>query len=298
LNPPHWHILGAGALGCLFASLLQRAGTPVTLLLRSGRGADTALLRVETGDGGHRCECPVAPVSDAGHIGHLLVTTKAGDVVPAMRALAHRLDRHSQVLLLANGMGFAEVLTDTLPGPRWYLGTTTEAAYRLAPFHIRHAGRGVTRLGRPGLREAPPWFATWALAVNPSRWEERIEEALWQKLAINCAINPVTALHRCCNGELARRPALTALLGQLCDEIRQVSLAAGFGTATQDLPALVDGVIAATAANRSSMLQDIEAGRSTEIDYITGHLVALARRLGVPVPANEALLAEVKALAP
>ncbi len=298
MNPPHWHILGAGALGCLFASLLQRAGMPVTLLLRSGGGADTARIRVESGAGEYHCECPVAQISDAAPIRHLLVTTKAGDVVPAVRALAHRLDRHSQVLLLANGMGFAEVLADALPAPRWYLGTTTEAAYRLSPFHVRHAGRGITRVGRPGQREAPPWFAHWARAVAPSCWEERIEEALWQKLAINCAINPLTALHRCRNGELAQRPALAALVGQLCDEIRQVSLAAGSGEATRELPALVAGVIAATAANRSSMLQDIEAGRGTEIDYITGHLVTLARRLGVPVPVNEALLEEVKALAP
>jgi 2-dehydropantoate 2-reductase len=124
--------------------------------------------------------------------------------------------------------------------------------------------------------------------LQPGNWDPAIGQSLWLKLAINCAINPLTALHRCRNGELAG-PALAPLLATLCEEIMQVSAAAGFGAVTGDLPAQVAAVVHATANNRSSMLQDVLAGRGTEIDYITGYLLGVASHHGIAVPENESL---------
>ena len=115
---------------------------------------------------------------------------------------------------------------------------------------------------------------------------------LWRKLAINAAINPLTALLRCTNGELAGDPA--DRVRRLCTEISAVARAAGMGRAVESLENVVFEVIHNTADNRSSMLQDVEAGRPTEIDYITGWLVEQANRLGMDVPANAALLEQVK----
>ena len=123
-------------------------------------------------------------------------------------------------------------------------------------------------------------------------WDPEIDQALWLKLAINCAINPLTALHGCLNGELAQA-GLSARVTTLCDEIIEISTAAGYAEVTADLHHQVARVIAATAANRSSMLQDVAAGRRTEIDYITGYLLRAAHRHGVAAPHNEALLRSV-----
>ncbi len=283
-----WHVLGAGAIGCLFASALQQAGCPTTLLLRQACGAAPVRVTVEREGSASSAELPVSVPSDPGRISHLLVTTKAQDVCAAVLSVAHRLDSASQVLLLSNGMGFAEQLQAALPLPAYFFGTTTEGVYRASRWHIPHAGRGQTRVGRPGCALPPLWFERWSQALQPSNWDAAIEHALWLKFAINCAINPLTALHRCRNGELAG-PLLAPRLAGLCEEIMQVSAAAGLGAITADLPEQVAAVIRATAANRSSMLQDVLAGRGTEIEYITGHLLHLAARHHVAAPRNEAL---------
>ncbi len=288
MSATRWHVLGAGAIGCLFASTLQRAGNTTTLLLRQTSTAASTSVKVERDAVSSSVELPVSTASDQDHISHLLVTTKAQDVCGAVLSVAHRLDSSSQVLLLANGLGFAGELRSTLPTPEYFYGTTTEGAYRLGDRHIRHAGRGLTRIGHPACKTPPEWFKEWAEAVQPSLWDPEIDEALWLKLAINCAINPLTALHHCSNGELAAAPIATQV-DQLCTEIMAVSAAAGFAAVTADLPVQVAAVIRTTANNRSSMLQDVLAGRRTEIEYITGHLLQVAKRYGVTAEHNAAL---------
>ena len=292
VTPADWHVLGAGALGCLFASALGRDGCPTTLLLRQGSSATHATVEVEHGGVSSRLELPVSTPAADGYISHLLVTTKAQDVHDAVLSVAHRLDAASQVLLLVNGLGFDWKLRSELPAPEYFYGTTTEGAYRLGRHHICHAGRGLTRIGQPGRAQAPDWFGQWSRAVNPTVWDPQIDQSLWLKLAINCAINPLSALQRCRNGELAS-PQLAPRVMTLCEEIMQVSAAAGFAGVTADLPGQVMAVIRATAGNRSSMLQDVLAGRPTEIEYITGHLLRVAQQHGVAVPHNEAIYTRI-----
>ena len=308
VNSSHWHVLGAGAMGCLFASQLQQAGCPVTLVLRQTGAAATARVQLARNGDSLYFDTPVSCAAEKSTISHLLVTTKAQDVCVAVLSVAHRLSAQSQILLLSNGLGYARDLQERLPRPQYFYGTTTAGAYRIddhgdidpgpggeTPFrHIRHAGQGLTRIGQPGRAAPPDWFSQWSTAVQPSSWDPHIEQALWLKLAINCAINPLTALHRCSNGELAA-PGMAPQVTGLCDEIVQVSEAAGYGGVTADLHARVSEVIEATASNRSSMLQDVLAGRQTEIQYITGHLLSVARAHGVDVPRNEALFRSILA---
>ncbi|PLW82965.1 2-dehydropantoate 2-reductase [Kineobactrum sediminis] len=297
--PRHWHVLGAGAIGCLFASLLQQAGARCTLLLRDD---DPALETGETvitvrSDG--QCTTRTFPVSachEADSIRHLLVTTKAYDVVPAVASVGHRLSSNSTVVLLANGLGFQETLAGRWPTLDYYSATTTEGVFREATRSICHAGRGQTLIGQPGRTVAPDWFSDWqALAIDCS-WAQDIEQALWRKLAINCAINPLTALHHCRNGELATNPALALEVRALCAEIETIGTAAGQVAAVEHLREQVAAVITGTANNRSSMLQDVAAGRETEIDYLSGYLVRVANGLGLPAPRNAAMLDAVRAL--
>jgi len=291
-----WHILGAGAMGCLFAGALREAGQEVTLLLRDKPVAPELPLVIEERGSRKEFRVDASAAADRSAISHLLVCTKAYDVTEAVESVAHRLDKDSRVLLLANGMGFAETLRKRLPHLDLYCGMTTEGAYQLGPRKICHAGRGQTRVGQAGMAKPAPWFAQWENAVPDSLWDANIEQALWLKLAINCAINPLTAIHRCPNGELLGNPDLDQQVQQLCSEIEQVSRAAGMGDALGGLHSSVAEVIQGTAANRSSMLQDVLAGRPTEIDYITGYLLELASRHGVPTPHNTAILDKIRSL--
>ena len=234
----------------------------------------------------------ITPDSDE-RISHLLVTTKAYDVREAVAGIAHLLDEKCVVLLLINGLGLSEQLAAEWPNLDIYCGTTTEGAYNIGVQHICHAGRGETRVGREGQTSPPDWFGQWARAIDPCVWDRHIARALWSKLAINCIINPLTALHRCRNGELAQRSELAEQVGILCDEVATISRAAGFADIANTLESTVATVIAGTAGNRSSMLQDVDSGRPTEIDYITGYLLKVAAQQGISAPHNRALLERI-----
>jgi 2-dehydropantoate 2-reductase len=119
---------------------------------------------------------------------------------------------------------------------------------------------------------------------------------LWRKLAINCAINPLTVIHRCRNGELLDKPEALAQIASVVEEILQLSKILNLDQGLANLHEQVLDVARATANNRSSMLQDIESGKETEIEAITGYLCRLAIKHSMQLPTNEELLAQVKAI--
>lgn len=239
---------------------------------------------------------PASYTQDNDPIQHLLITTKAYDAVGALTSLKHRLDGNSHILLMVNGMGLLEDLEEKFPQLRFYAGTTTEGAYRRSKHDIVHAGTGVTKIGRANITDPPSWFSDFSSLEISCIWEREIHSALWQKLAVNCAINPLTAIHRCPNGDLRHREPLATKLHQLCDEIAAIAIAANQNELAGDLHRQVNKVISSTAANRSSMLQDIEANRRTEIDYISGYLIQVAAQLNIPAPVNKKMLHEIRKL--
>ena len=280
-------------MGCLFASKLAEAGCAVTLLLRNTPENDTGFITVDTAGVSKKFQVGLGHASRARPITHLLVTTKAQDVQAAMCDVKNQLGKNACVLFATNGMGYAEHVKSRLRGNPTYHATSTEGAYQIGQFHICHAGHGLTCIGSADNLPVPQWLDDWHKSALECRWEEDITAAMWHKLAINCAINPLTALHRCHNGELAKNRELATQVTQLCDEIAKVSLAAGFNNTAASIHTDVASVIAATADNRSSMLQDVMAGRATEIDFITGHLLRTAERLGTDAPHNRKLLNQV-----
>ena len=287
-------------MGCLFASALPRAGLITTVLTKEQHTGlsihPTTTLAIEDQSSCHESTLPTSNNGYHGYISHLLVTTKAYDVRSALAQVAHRLDPDSHILLLINGLGFLEELQADHPSLQFVCAITTEGAYRIDRRHIFHAGRGLTRLGQPGLQQSPPWFEEWSHIALASTWESDIETALWQKLAINCAINPLTALHRCPNGDLINQPGLAEELSQLVTEISRISVANGFSDIAATLAEKVRDVISGTSSNQSSMLQDILAGRRTEIDYLSGHLLARAKLLNIEAPLTTNLVAKIKKL--
>ena len=292
----HWHVLGAGSIGCLFANALARAGSEVTLVLRQA-ATTSANVTVESASGTETTLCKTVDASSCGDISHALVTTKAYDVTDAVASIANRLTPDANVLLMVNGMGLNEALASTYPTLKLYCGTTTEGAFTKGSLHIFHAGRGNTLLGMRAATAPPPWFSDYADAIEPCAWERDIESALWHKLAVNCVINPLTAIHRCNNGALAEGE-LREQVDVLCREVAQVSYASGYTRTAQTIHTEALKVIAGTAANRSSMRQDVEAGRRTEVEFITGYLLQRAEEHGIGAPLNRDLMRQVLAQHP
>jgi len=239
---------------------------------------------------------PVSYNNDCEPIDHLLICTKAYDIRKALGQIAHRLNQSSCVLILVNGMGFMDELKTDFPNLQFALGSTTQGVYRLGDGHFCHAGRGITRLGKAGLVQPPPWFNDWARIDHDCAWAPNIEEILWHKLAINCAINPLSALSRCENGVLLDKAELASQINLVCQEISSVSLAAGYIHTATNIRSEVASVIANTANNRSSMLVDVLAGRRSENDYISGYFLKIAAQNTIPTPHSKALFEQIRLL--
>lgn len=280
-----WHILGAGSLGTLWATRLARAGLPVRLVLRDS----TSLARYRAAggltlqEGEHSSLYPIAAqtAQTCAPIDRLLVACKAYDAEEAVASLAPHLRPGADIILLQNGLGSQQAVAARLPNTNCIFASSTEGAFRDGTFRVVFAGQGHTWLGQPGQTQAPSWLTQLDQAGIPHQWTDEILGKLWRKLALNCAINPLTVLHGCRNGGL--RDYRTEV-DQLCDELGQLLQHAGQADAANGLHEQVQQVIEGTAANYSSMYQDVQAGRRTEISYLLGYAYAEAARHNISVP--------------
>jgi 2-dehydropantoate 2-reductase len=290
-----WHILGAGSLGCLWAARLAAQQHEVHLLLRNSQ----TLARYTDGRGvglsdAQRTYSNYYPVkaqlaTDQQPIQRLLLACKAYDAEAAITQVAQRLNSSSIVILLQNGLGSQQAVQNLLPNIRCIAASSTEGAYIAEPFHSVFAGSGHTWLGdlQPLTRAPATCLLEMCNAAGiPCSWTPDIAEKLWRKLAINCAINPLTVVYNCLNGELRRYPTQ---INTLCDELQLLLCSAGQSTAAQDLQQQVCSVIETTAANSSSMRQDVLNQRRTEISYISGFACSQSLALECHTPALHAL---------
>ncbi|WP_441254705.1 ketopantoate reductase family protein [Aeromonas sp. A600620] len=294
---PKWTLLGCGALGGVFASLLTISGQSTRVLLREHHqstlhpGFDFTSLEGQV----QLLNIERAFASQPGKIQRLLVMTKASQVVGALAPLAGNLDAGVPIVLLHNGMGIAEKVVQMFPHNPVIAGVTSHGAMKAGHFVFRHTGKGETWLGP--FNEAAKAHASLAdelaQALGQAGWDEQIVARQWQKLAINCAINLLTALYKLKNGELAG-PRFADALQQICVEVADVMCAEGVATTAEELLRRVMTVVELTADNYSSMHQDMELGRETEIEAITGFLLAKAARHGIAVPVNQGLYQAIK----
>ncbi|WP_447593668.1 putative 2-dehydropantoate 2-reductase [Aquipseudomonas campi] len=289
-----WHVLGAGSLGSLWAARLARAGLPVSLILR-----DAARLAAYEAGGGltlveneHSTTYPIkaSTAGTSGPIQRLLLACKAYDAEQAARSVAPHLAEGAQIILLQNGLGSQDAVAATLPGKNIILASSTEGAFRQDGFRVVFAGQGFTWLGRPNDPQPPVWLDDLQQAGITHAWTPDILSKLWRKLALNCAINPLTVLHDCRNGELQNWPQEVAAL---CDELVTLLLACDQQEAAIGLHEDVQRVIIATAANYSSMYQDVAQGRRSEVSYLLGYACNAARQYQVKIPALQSLHARL-----
>jgi 2-dehydropantoate 2-reductase len=280
-----WHVLGAGSLGSLWACRLARSGQPVRLILRN-----EARLRAYRAAGGLTLSEQGLPNTFAidaegpdaqTPIKRLLVACKAYDAAPAVAALKHRLSADSEVILLQNGLGSQDEVAAQVGHARCILASSTEGAFRQSDWHVVFAGHGFTWLGDPLRPQPVEWLADLTTSGIAHEWTTDIATRLWRKLALNCAINPLTVLYDCRNGGLQSHHCEVATL---CAELAQLLEQCGQPAAAQDLHSEVERVIQATAANFSSMHQDVSQKRRTEIHYLLGHACAAAQRHGLVLP--------------
>ncbi|HEY6546669.1 MAG TPA: ketopantoate reductase family protein [Vicinamibacteria bacterium] len=287
--------MGTGAMACLFAARLQRfGGAPVTLTGTWTEALDKITadgIRVDDEAGCWSVRPDVVPRAGPHRPADLvLVLVKGYQTREVAPVVAHALRPGGHVLTLQNGLGNRETLEAATGAGRVSVGIATLGATLLGPAQVR-ATPGEVVLGAG---DAPPaGILDFERLLSASRFVTRLEPdidvAVWRKLAVNCAINPLSALVGCPNGGLLRSPEPRETLIAAAREVGAVAAALGIQLGA-DPGALALAVAETTAANRSSMLQDVARGAPTEIDSLNGAVVEKARQLGVPVPVNESLL--------
>jgi 2-dehydropantoate 2-reductase len=296
-------VLGPGALGCLIAALFWEAGAQVSLA--DYRPERVALLRqrgiqVHTLEGGPRVvRVPIGLAAEVGRCDLTIMAVKAYQTEAAARALPALMSRGGMALTLQNGLGNLEVMARRVGPGRLLAGVGLLGVTRQDEGRIIYAGRGAIYIGVPAGSQVTG--AEVAAVVDLFRQaglecqaREDIEAVLWEKLVINVGINPLTALLRVPNGALLKLPPAWEAAVAAAGEAQAVAQAAGLSLSGEPAARLAQ-VCTATAANRSSMLQDILAGKQTEIEALNAQVASRGRALGVPTPVNDLLTRLIRA---
>ncbi len=296
-------IVGPGAMGALFGGFLAQAGHEVWLLARR---PETAAAIEEQGITVEGLAGFTAQPAAATHrperipaVDLALVLVKSYDTGRAAEAIAAFSQPPAAVLTLQNGAGNAATLAGRLGRARLLAGTTSLGAIALGPGRVRLAGTGDTLVGRPG---EPPDEQVQAIAQVftaaglPTRPTDRVEEAIWRKLIVNCAINAPAALARVPNGAVFTSDGLAGVASAAAAEAAALGQAQGFITPPGEMIALARQVAAQTAANHNSMLQDVLARRRTEIGAMNRFVADEAPSHGLAAPTNGLLASLIEGL--
>ncbi len=304
----HFVLVGPGALGCLLASMLARADHNeeyrFTLLdhnaARAGKLTSQGIL-YEYKDEQERAIVPVSSSpTETGTADVVILCVKSYDIHACLGFCGPLLGPQTLLLFMQNGVAHLEKLPLIKNATPAY-GTTTEGANLIGPGHVRHAGKGLTQFGFLGSvsEQAQQKLGRVNILFNRAGLKARVTEdilsRLWTKLMVNTGINGLTATLNCTNGELLTLPNVLERMARLVEEALDVTRACNIYV-PEDSFEITKGVCVKTAANISSMLQDVRAQRKTEIDAINGAVVAAGRKHGIDTPENLLLVRQVKEL--
>jgi 2-dehydropantoate 2-reductase len=286
-------IIGLGAIGCLLSSQIPQGFN--VFALPSNPNLHDVNFQIDENGQSIRYSIPVwqDEILDV-----IIICCKATQCLAALDLWQDAINDQSQIVLLQNGMGQHRLVALSLPNNTIFSASTTEGAFRKSGQHIVHAGRGITQWG---YYSGPSEGSKTTLKLDISqlkgqhKWHNTIEEVLLAKLALNSIINPLTVKYDCQNGDLVSNPDMLKELEDLCKEtdafFTQMQWTLDF-----DLTERVKTVVKLTAMNRSSMLQDIQAQRKTEVDYINGYLLNKANEINYQLPVHQKLFDYIKSL--
>ena len=323
-KPKHWYIIGAGAIGCLWACALREAGCEVTLLVKSQSNHDLATcdqtveysalfndkakqkFTVEILEQKQLCR-------ENRTISHLIIATKAQNALAALNPILPQLSHSAKVLCLSNGLGMHQALLTALKyqsesksessnekhGRQLLQGVSSDGARLDQPFKVKHTGKGHTYVG---CSEADKLSATDSsvqalqplaglelanLFLNTSIVND-IEERIWHKALVNCVINPLTAFYQCTNGELFINAERETKVHTLCEELAHIikQTHCPISTTTAQIISDTKTIALLTEKNTSSMLTDLKNGRALELEHLNRYFIRRAEQYAVPCPIN------------
>lgn len=299
-------ILGAGSLGCVFGGLLAEDGHQVLLVNRNAALVDrinTDGLTLDLGPSGRRVVrvqaatacAPEAPVD------LLIVLVKSYDTTAALEGARSAIGPQTYLLSLQNGMGHEDLIAPFAPPGRVLLGKTYVGGTMTEPGTVIGGADGRQTFIGPASGTLSPEMNSIAAAFTaaglPCEASARILDLAWNKLLVNVATSGLSALTGLAYGALYALPEIAATARAAVAEAMEVAHAAGarldFTDPAEPWAYAAEGL---PPGFKASMLQSLERGRRTEIDFIHGAVVRHGARLNIPTPVNATLLAAVKGL--
>ncbi|HUG26064.1 ketopantoate reductase family protein [Piscinibacter sp.] len=295
-------ILGAGAMGSLFGGLLAEQGHEVELLdvnaVHITRVQQEGLMLDTDAKGRRVVRVPITrPEAAEGRPECLVVFTKTLHTSNALAAALGALRPDTLVLTLQNGLGNVETLARFVAPSRIAVGVTTVPADLVAPGHVHSHGEGHVRMMMSDGSHCDRLLALAQALTNAglsTTVDPSVQAAIWEKVAFNAALNTVCAVANCTVGDVGSAPPARALAHRIASEVLAVAAADGVRVDEPGLHGMLDHALEHHLAHKPSMLQDLLAGRQTEIDAINGEVLRAASRLGIPTPCTEALDALVR----
>ncbi len=228
----------------------------------------------------------------------LIIFVKSTATEEAAAQFAPRAGRNTIVLTLQNGLGNESLIAARFGAERTAAGVTSQGATFLGPGRIRHAGKGPTHICMSDRRNEK--LAPLCAALEKAGFETHVRPdvagLVWSKLVINVGINALTAITGQVNGKLVESEETKAIMADLVAEAVSVARARGIPLSYDDPLATVCDVARKTGANRSSMLQDFDKRRPSEIEVMNGAIVREAAGVGIPVPVNATITRVIRAM--
>ena len=298
----HFLIVGPGAMGCLFAARLKRAGHNVTLLDYKRERAEKIKRQgvvVEGVTGEYTVDVPIETGEDvSSQPDFALICVKSTKTREAADSIRTWLPRKTMIVTLQNGLGNLEILTGIFGKDRVLGGVTAQGATALGWGRIRHAGQGSTVIGPKGEPGGPleDLLSAFNEAGFSTSSAEKVEELIWGKLIINIGINALTAITGLKNGRLTGTDGTRAIMSDAVKEAVAVVNAKRIKLPYPDPLGRVMEVCRDTAPNISSMLQDILHKKTTEVEFINGAIVREGKALGINTPVNKTLTLLIQTL--
>ena len=294
--------MGAGSIGSVIGGHLAEAGYDVTLIDVWREHIDTINkngLHIYGVSGDRLVRVKAAtPDMKMEPMDYIILSVKAYDTRRALASASHIIKEDTCILSIQNGIIPIEDFIAAGEIPYILRGVTNHGATLMGPGKVYHAGRGKTYIGclTSAREKAIEMVEIFNNSGLEAEYVDNIDSILWSKLVVNIAINPLTAIARCRNGDLLSIQELMELMDMAIGEALKIAGALGIKLLYEDAYNHVRSIARMTANNKSSMLQDIERGRKTEVDYLNGVIVKYGEELGIDTPVNRVLLKLIKSI--
>lgn len=296
-------IIGQGAMGLLWYHHLAKSAqvTGLSLLASTKHNfKDDNYQFIDSHGVAHHGKVTYASDAQIIDADVILLCVKSFQIGNALKPIAQQLKTNTSILLAHNGMGtLAELPEAITKNHNIYALLTTHGCLRKAPLNITHTGIGITDIGLVSGEVSAAKQQTITNLLNDAlpnvNLHKSISEKQWLKLAVNCVINPITALHDIDNGQVAHA-RFAEKIKSILAELVLVAKIEGVYFNVDSLMLTVEQVAIATARNSSSMRCDVLAQRQTEIDYINGYVHRLGIKHSIATPENTQLWQQVTAI--